>query len=216
MKASMGYTLMEVLIALTILAGSLTILLGTQSSAVQRGSMANNMTAASMLARAKMLDIESQLLADGFAEDTENFDGDFSDEGYRDVKWEVEVELVEIDESASESLLSETNSKLFGEGEDGSGGAFTGNAAFAAYLPMVVGMVPDMINRLGKKTRKLTLTVFWDYRGHDQKLVLIQYVTDLKADDREKNAEGATSPVPGGLTTPGALPSNIGIPGGKR
>ena len=36
-----GYTLMEVLIALTILAVSLTILLGTQSSAVQRGAMAN-------------------------------------------------------------------------------------------------------------------------------------------------------------------------------
>ena len=35
-----GYTLMEVLIAMTILAISLTILLGTQSSAVQRGSMA--------------------------------------------------------------------------------------------------------------------------------------------------------------------------------
>src|SRR5690606_27413820 len=41
-----GYTLMEVLIALTILALVLTVLLGTQANSVQRGSRANDTTTA--------------------------------------------------------------------------------------------------------------------------------------------------------------------------
>lgn len=199
-----GYTLMEVLIALTILAVSLTILLGTQSSAVQRGAMANQMTTASLLARAKMLEIESELDADGFDADTVTENGDFRKDGFPTYTWEYEVELVEVDDAASEALLSETNSKLFGEGEDGSGGAFTGNAAFAAYLPMVVGMVPDLINRLGEKVRRVTLTVFWEFRGGEQKLTLVQYVTDLKADDR--NQEGTPSGLPSGLNPAGLNP----------
>ncbi|MEO1269637.1 MAG: type II secretion system protein [Myxococcota bacterium] len=201
-EARRGYTLMEVMIALVILASSLTILMGTQSGSVQQGSRANMLTKGTMLARAKMLDIESQLAADGFNADTETERGTFRDEGFPTYSWEYEVELVEIDEGASESLLSETNSKLFGEGEDGSGGAFTGNAAFAAYLPMVVGMVPDMINRLGEKVRRVTLTVTWEFRGAPETpLVLVQYVTDLKADEREQNVPGA-----GGLLGPGGAP----------
>lgn len=210
--AGSGYTLMEVLIALTILASSMTILLGTQSSAVQRGSMANDMTVATLLARAKMLEIESDADANGFNEDVTNDSGDFSREGYAHFRWEVEIEPVEMDEGASEALLSQANTQLFGEGEDGGGGTFTGNAAFAAYLPMVVGMVPDLINRFGEKVRKVTMVISWDFRGGEQKLTLVQYITDMNADDRQDPAATVGGALQGtGLGGP-ALP---GAPGFK-
>ncbi len=195
-----GYTLMEVLIALTILALVLTVLLGTQSNAVQRGAMANNTTTATLLGRAKMLEIESDLLAEGFNEDEQTFDGDFRQEGFDNFTWEAVVTPIEIDESSSEQLLGQLNGSLFGEGDDGSGGAFTGNAAFAQYLPMVVGLLPDFINRLGQKLRRVTLTLTWPaVSGGTQSLTLVQYVSDLSADQQEDQPPPNLTDDPDGL-----------------
>ena len=205
-----GYTLMEVLIAVTLLAVVLTVVLGTQANHVQLGATANEMGTATLLGRAKMLEIESELLADGFVENTTEDDGDFREQGFAGFKWESEVEVVEINDQAQEALLGEANGKLFGEGEDGSGGTFTGNSAFASYLPMVVGMLPEFINRLGERARKVTLTIRWQSTRGERTLTLVQYVTSLDADDEEGGAGPATpddpsGAIPGGSPTGGPL-----------
>ena len=71
-KSGRGYTLMEVLIAVTILAMVLTVVLGTQASQVQVGATANELGTASLLGRAKMLEIESDLMSDGFSDNEED------------------------------------------------------------------------------------------------------------------------------------------------
>lgn len=201
LKGRLGYTLMEVLIAMTILAVVLTVLLGTQASYTRVGASANETAVASLLGRAKMLDIESEMAADGLQDSDQEDSGNFGDEGFSYYKWEYLIQVVELDEGASEALLSQANGQLFGEGADGGGGTFTGNAAFSSYLPLVVGLIPDFINRIGEKIRKVTLTITWEGARGPQKLVLVQYVTGLKADDPEDG--GATS-QPGAL--PGGLP----------
>lgn len=200
-----GYTLMEVLIALTILALVLTVLLGTQSNAVQRGAMANNTTTATLLGRAKMLEIESDLLAEGFDEGEQTLDGNFRQEGFGSFTWEAVITPVELNEGASEQILGQLNGSLFGEGEDGGGGAFTGNAAFAQYLPMVIGLLPDFINRLGEKLRRVTLTLTWPaISGGNQTLTLVQYVSDLNADQQDPQLPNLSSD-PEGLLDDGGL-----------
>jgi prepilin-type N-terminal cleavage/methylation domain-containing protein len=184
--APRGYTLMEVLIAMTLLALVLTVLLGTQATHTRVGASANEMAVATLLGRAKMLDVESELAADGFNEGSQSDSGDFRKEGFGYYKWEVEVEPVELDETASDELLSQANGQLFGEGAEGTGGTFTGNAAFASYLPLVVGLLPDFINRIGEKVRRVTLVITWEGARGEQKLTLVQYLTDLKADQREE------------------------------
>jgi prepilin-type N-terminal cleavage/methylation domain-containing protein len=181
-----GYTLMEVLIAMTLLALVLTVLLGTQATHTRVGASANEMAVATLLGRAKMLDIESELAADGFNEGEQTDKGDFRRDGFNNFRWEVKIEPVALDEGAGDQLLSQTNGQLFGEGEDGGGGTFTGSAAFASYLPLVVGLLPDFINRIGEKVRKVTLEIRWEGARGDQTLTLVQYLTDLKADEREE------------------------------
>ncbi len=206
-----GYTLMEVLIATVILAMVMTILLGTQANQVQIGSTANQMGTASLLGQAKMLEVESEMLADGLSEGTQKDSGTFRKEGFAQYNWEVVIDPVEIDDASQEALLGEANGKLFGEGEDGGGGSFTGNAAFASYLPMVVGLLPDFINRLGEKVRKVTLTITWENVRGEQTLTLVQYVTDLDGDESDQQG-GGPGAVPGGLPggagglTPPAVP----------
>jgi hypothetical protein len=189
---------MEVLIAMTILALVLTVLLGTQATHTRVGATANETSVAALLGRAKMLDVESELLADGFNEGVQTDSGAFREEGFPNYKWEAEVEPIELDESASDALLGQANGQLFGEGQEGDGGTFTGNSAFASYLPLVVGLIPEFINRLGEKIRKVTLTVTWEGARGEQTLTLTQYVSDLKADERKKEVTVDPTLVGGG------------------
>lgn len=209
MTTRRGFTLLEVLIALVILAGSLTVLLGTQANHVQMGQAANEMSVASMLGRLKMLEVESDIAADGFNEGEQTDRGTFRAEGFDHIKWEATIEPVEIDETAQEALLGQANSTLFGEGDSGQGGTFTGNAAFASYLPLVVGLIPEFINRLGERVRKITLVIEWEGVYGDTSLTLEQYINDLGHDKEREDKKGLS-----GQEDPNLLLEDAGGSGG--
>ena len=170
-----GFTLLEVLIALAILASALTILMGTMANSGQQAVFSNELTTASMLARSKMIDLEYELMEEGFSTGSQHFEGDFGEDGREDITWEAAVRPVEIPESAKEQFLAQVNSQLFGEQSQG---ALEGNAAFSAMLPMLIGQLPEMINTIGLKVRRVELRVEFDYGGNKFPLELVQYIAD--------------------------------------
>lgn len=170
-----GYSLLEVLIALSILATGLTVLLATQGNSNQQSVFSNELTRASMLARGKMIDIEYEVMRDGLSNNDEYLDGDFGEEGYNDIRWSAVIEPVEIPEEAREELLAKINSQLFG-GVDGDGGALQGNAAFSSMLPMLIAQLPEIINRIGEKVRRVELVVEFPYGGKTHDLTVVQYI----------------------------------------
>ena len=174
-RNSYGFTLLEVLIALAILASALTVLLGTMANSGQQAVFSNELTTASMLARSKMIDIEYELMQEGFQSTGQRFSGDFSAEGRRDITWEAAVNPVEIPETAKEQFLAQVNSQLFGEQSQG---ALEGNAAFSAMLPMLIGQLPEMINTIGLKVRRVQLFVRFEYGGKEFPLEVVEYVAD--------------------------------------
>lgn len=174
-----GFTLLEILIALAILSAALTILLGTMANSNQQAIYANRLTQVSQAARSKMLDIEYEVREDGFTENTWRDNGDFDQ--VSNASWEVEVQPVEIPEETKDELLGKANAQLFG-GTD-SQGALKGNAAFSAKLPKLIGCIPQMINRIGKKIRRVVLIVKFDFQGREQEIRLTQYIID-KSDNK--------------------------------
>lgn len=170
-----GFTLLEVLIAFAILASALVVLMGTMANAGQQSVFANDLTIASQLARSKMIDIEYELMEEGFSDMNETFRGDFRDEGYPEYTWEARVLPVEIPESSKEEFLAQINSQLFSGESDG---ALQGNAAFSAMLPMLIGQLPEMINQIGKKVRRVNLVVEFPYGNKAYPLKLTQYVVE--------------------------------------
>ena len=72
-----GFTLLEVVIALAILAIYLGVLLEVQVSSLNAASRSRDLSIASMLARAKMIDVEQKLFDEGFTL------GDVEEEGER-------------------------------------------------------------------------------------------------------------------------------------
>lgn len=174
-RANRGFTLLEVLISLAILASALTVLLGTMANSGQQAVFSNELTTASMLARSKMIDLEYELMAEGFSEGGQRFKGTFRDEGREDITWEAVVNPVEIPESAKEQFLAQVNSQLFGEQSQG---ALDGNAAFSAMLPMLIGQLPEMINTIGHKVRRIQLRVEFDFGGKKFPLEIVEYAAD--------------------------------------
>ncbi len=85
-----GFTLLEVLIAVALIAIALTTLLGSQSQSVSFANSAKFETMAALLAQSKMSEIALQ--QETLASDS----GDFGDE-YPGYAWEVEVSDISIE-----------------------------------------------------------------------------------------------------------------------
>jgi general secretion pathway protein I len=87
-----GFTLLEVMIAVALIAVALVTLLGSQSQSVSYANSAKFETMASLLAQSKMSEILIQD-ADALSGDSGDFGGDY--QGYA---WEVKVSDVAIDD----------------------------------------------------------------------------------------------------------------------
>ena len=86
-----GFTLLEVMISLAILAVSLVAISGLNGGAVAMEAYARRATEATLLLRAKMNDVEDQLQKDGFSDFDDEKHGTFDDEGSRGFAWRAEI-----------------------------------------------------------------------------------------------------------------------------
>ena len=172
-----GFSLIEVLLALAILATSMTILMASVSHSGQQSVYSAQLTQASLLARSKMIDLEYMIMEEGFSDADRTYSGTFREEGFPDMRWEARVEPVEIPPDAKERFLGQVNEQLFG-GMEADGGALGGNPAFSAMLPMLLGQMPEFVNRVGERVRRVILTVYFDFVGREQPLELTHYVVD--------------------------------------
>ncbi len=99
-KRSLGFTLLEVMVAISIIAIALTAVLGSQSQSLSIASEAKFNTTATLLAQQKMAEISS-----GYSQDLSSDSGDFGDE-FPNYRWELKVSdaIYPLSNEASESL----------------------------------------------------------------------------------------------------------------
>jgi general secretion pathway protein I len=100
-----GFTLLEVMIAISLLAISLTTLFGSQSQSVSLGSITKFNTQAPLLAQLKLTEFSRT------PESPASDSGDFGDEfpGY---KWKIETEDANLEASEILSKLQDTLQRL--------------------------------------------------------------------------------------------------------
>jgi general secretion pathway protein I len=91
-----GFTLIEVMLALAILGVALVILVKSIAGNITAAQDSFYMGVATDLARGKMYDVEEDLLQEGFQETEQEDEGDFSEEGWDNIKWKVKIEPVEL------------------------------------------------------------------------------------------------------------------------
>jgi len=84
------------MIALALLAMTLVVVSKSTANNLLNAENAHMNGVTTDLARGKMYDTEERLLKDGFSDSDQSANGDFSDEGWSEVKWDAKVEQVEL------------------------------------------------------------------------------------------------------------------------
>lgn len=150
-----GFSLLEVMIAMSILAFSLLAIFNLHSTAMMTSARAQNISVATMLARHQMaqllLAFEAESEKGRFPNDKSE-QGDFSEVGYPDFRWEMELRRVEM---PAPPLPEEAGGDL------------------------VSKIVQSISKKISESTRELKLTVVWKDLEEDESIEVITHVVTL-------------------------------------
>ncbi|RMG19149.1 MAG: prepilin-type N-terminal cleavage/methylation domain-containing protein [Deltaproteobacteria bacterium] len=191
-KGASGFTLLEVMISLAILAVSLVAILELNSGAVRTHNYAKHLTVATLLARSKMVDIEEALYAEETLPDFDKKEeGDFEAEGFPKFRWEAEIVKpdLDVDTDALMGLLAQglglDPEALGQEGGDlagllgGTAGGAGGSAA-SGLSSLIQGQVTQLVTMLEESVREVRLTVRWKDITGDSSLTVVTHVVRLQ------------------------------------
>lgn len=172
MRRDAGFTVLECMIALLLIATALIIVTESQGFATDGLMRASRLNTASMLARDIMTELEMRIAKEGFGEIEVHERGDFSDDRYQDefdaYRWEYEVEKVDFELPNLSALLG-----MAEEGSEALGGAMGGAAAGGNELAQLEGMGIDLSffgEMMGNFLREARVRICWeDGQGSDGK-----------------------------------------------
>jgi Tfp pilus assembly protein PilV len=150
---------LEVLVAVAILALSLTSLISSQIASIRATAQARDLSTVVFLAEAKLIDVEYELIEEGgWGDADQTFTGDFSDEGWPSVTYICVADLIEMPDY---NQLVAAEGAADTDGFGGVGGTNMQDAGDAAFD--TIGMVWPMIKEaIEQSIRKSWCTVRWE------------------------------------------------------
>ncbi len=226
-RAPRGFTLLETVVALAILALALMAIFDLNAGAVSNHTYTKKLTVATLLARSKMTDLEQELHDEGFSNDDDEESGDFSEEGWGQFKWRARILAPQTQGVSPEQMVSAIfNVPLTpGEGLEGMMGALGGGTELppgatqdtggiaAAMGPLVQGQFTQMVDQITKSVREVHLTVSWRDGTQVESFDLVTHVVSL-GPGSDRNG-GAAAEAAGGGERPGDGGSTMYSPSGE-
>jgi general secretion pathway protein I len=206
-----GFTLLEVMVALAVLALALTAVSDVVGGALRNHVRARQLEVATMLARGRLAEVEAKFEEEGFRDFDQNDDGTFEDEGHPEVTWKMEAIKPQIELGPDAVLKALTgidggvagllalDSKGLGKG----GGTGTGGAAGGAGGPTsslagspmaaaAVGMIQQQLTALGEQLkaglREVRLTVGWKDGKATESFTLVTHLVVLTSGEQRRLA----------------------------
>lgn len=196
-----GFSLLEVMIAVAILAGALTWIVVGISRNIRAENHAKLMTVATFLSRQKMIEMEDDLYDKGFGEFEKELAGNFEDRGFERFTWRVVVDKVELPSADQiQTVLTkaqDAKAALTGEPKPEDltsvGGSNSPVSAGAAAMGSQFGIIKDVLEQ---GIRRVTVTVQWQENRRPQEMSLVAYYTDPRRVDQSIQLS-----IPGGAET---------------
>lgn len=209
-RAKAGFTLLEVVIALAILATSVMILVETQAGALFMSNDARNLQVATMLAEEKMAEAQLTLEREGWSSQDIDEEGDFEgfgsedfrgddlrlemDEDLADFHWAYTIRKIEL---TIPTDLGGMAGDLAGTGYFGEEGSTAVSESDSSQMDLsALGITPEMITEyLGDYIREVRVLVWWGENedGADQVELLMHAVNPsgvvTTAEDEETTEE---------------------------
>jgi general secretion pathway protein J len=223
-----GFTLLEVMVAMSILALALVAVAGTNANSFEASNYARHITVATMLARSKMLDVELELQKDGFSENDKEDSGDFSEEGFEELKWTVAVRKVEVDvnqllggflggDVSPEELPQQMQTFIQGMSGTAPDQAINDQVANSDLQKMLGGGQLETVFKqvgetLGDSIREITIEITWGRKDIDfESVKFVQYVTTTGRLNVPQAAGSAADALNQALTPGGRPPVQGGF-----
>lgn len=172
--AAAGFTLLEVMVAVAILALSMTSLLTSQMESLYATRYAQQITAIAFLADYQLIETEYIVKKEGgWVLEDKFYEGTFAEQGYPDVKYRCIVDFLKLPEY-TELRAAKDKSDRDNRGESSLYYKSAGDQAFTA-LGMVWPMVKQAIERSIRKT-KCTLT--WKDGNREEEFIVNTFWAD--------------------------------------
>jgi Tfp pilus assembly protein PilV len=198
-----GLTLLEVMVAFAILSLTLVVLLGIVTNNVRATNHAKLTTTATFLSRGKMVEVEDEVLYDGFSTDSESDKGTFKDDGFPQFRWETSIERVELPTDLAQKTKDQADDKSK-EAKDPMSlmTGFLGGMMSSFIEPIRIG--------LEESVRRVTVRVMWDEAARPEQVVeVVQYLTDPAKLDLALTG-GSAGLAPGAATGAAGTSGNTG------
>ena len=160
-RSGRGFTLLEVMVALAILATSLVAISEVVGGALRNHVRARQLDVATGLARTKMVQVQAQFERKGFRDFDENDEGTFETEGHPEVRWKLDVRRPSVELGGDQVLAALTGGKTLQE--------LLPSPEQAPQLGPFMGMIQAQLQptlaqigeQLKKSVRQVRLTVSW-------------------------------------------------------
>jgi general secretion pathway protein I len=204
MRTTRGFTLLEVMVAMAILAMGLTIILSSQASLFAATQRVQLETHAASLMRCKMSEIELQLLEEGFPLVDRSDSGDCCEDADADFKCEWTIQTIELPQPADFTDMDGEDGATSGAappgtplgdaaalspmdgsalaGIDGMGdlaGTLGESAQGGGMISMALGLVyPTLKPMLEASIRKVQVDVIWREGSKERRFEVTQYITN--------------------------------------
>jgi general secretion pathway protein I len=219
-----GFSLLEVMVAIAILAMGVTLLVQVQGRSAELAMKAREMTVATMLARGKLYDCQTDLLKKGFTIGDYDADGSFDDEGYPSFFWECHGYKPEMPVADGGDITGAAGKLGLGGGGDDD----APNPGEEMGMQFLAPVLSQMSSVLGDSIRELVVVVRWGQGDEQEELMVTTHVVDKgpvnqvaamiqqqtralgQALGGAGGAGGANGGSPSGPTPPG----NPGLPSG--
>lgn len=158
---SRGFTLLEVMVALAILAASLVAISEIVSGALRNHVRARQLEVATLLARGKMASIETEYERTGFRDLDQTEEGTFEREGHPEVRWKLEVRRPRVELGPDAVLASLTGGQRLEDLMPRADEA----PALAPFQGLLTANLQRVLTQIGeqlkKSVREVRLTVSW-------------------------------------------------------
>lgn len=196
-RSQRGFTLLEVIIALSILSISLVVLLQAQSAALEGAGRSRDMTVAALLLRSKIIDIEKRLFHDGFTLNTEEDDGDFREEDHPEIKWRSRISEVKLDITALTSICGVLPAVPAADGKQDD--TKDQKTDCESQLSTLGVMLSPYTEELGRSMRAVELLVTWPEGRYEESMSVRTLLTrDDFNTEQETDAAKAQNAAMGG------------------
>lgn len=178
--ARAGFTLLEVMVALGILAGALVVVSDVVGGALRNHVRAQHLEVATLLARGKMASLEEHYEWKGFRITDEDDEGTFEADGHPEVRWQLAVKVPPLEAGSDAVLRALTGAE---HGLQDLMPSADQAPQLAQYQAVIAASMQGMLARLGDQlkrgVREVKLTVSWPEGAGKESFTIVTHMVVL-------------------------------------